>query len=130
MEMEGVRIDSSVLKEYSGELEKEIKTTEEAIFTDAGTTFNIASPRQLGDILFEKLRIVENPKHTKTKQYSTGEDALVKLEAKHPIIGNPEYRSLTKLKFDLCGCLPGLVSPRDNRLHTSYNQAVAATGGA
>ena len=129
MEMEGVRIDASVLNEYSGELEKDIRTTEKAIFSDAGTTFNISSPRQLGEILFEKLRIVENPKQTKTKQYSTGEDILVKLEAKHPIISKIlEYRSLTKLKSTYVDVLPAMVSLRDNRLHTSFNQAVAATG--
>jgi DNA polymerase-1 len=127
--MEGVRIDSAVLNEYSGELEKDIRTTEEAIFREAGTTFNISSPRQLGEILFDKLRIVENPKQTKTKQYSTGEEILVKLESKHPIISKIlEYRSLTKLKSTYVDVLPGMVSQRDNRLHTSFNQAVAATG--
>jgi len=129
LEMEGVRIDSAVLNEYSGELEKDIRTTEEAIFREAGTTFNISSPRQLGEILFDKLRIVENPKQTKTKQYSTGEEILVKLESKHPIISKIlEYRSLTKLKSTYVDVLPGMVSQRDNRLHTSFNQAVAATG--
>lgn len=129
MEMEGVRIDSAVLNEYSGELEKEVRTTEEAIFREAGTTFNISSPKQLGEILFDKLRIVENPKQTKTRQYSTGEEILVKLESKHPIISKIlEYRSLTKLKSTYVDVLPAMVSPRDNRLHTSFNQAVAATG--
>jgi DNA polymerase I len=129
MEMEGVRIDSTVLNEYSLELEKEIRATEEAVYLDAGVSFNISSPKQLGEILFDKLRIVDNPKQTRTKQYSTGEDILAKLEAKHPIIGKIlEYRSLTKLKSTYVDVLPTLVSPRDNRIHTSYNQAVAATG--
>jgi len=129
MEKEGVRIDSSVLNEYSVELEKEVLIIKEEIFKEAGTTFNISSPKQLGEVLYDKLRIVEKPKQTKTKQYSTSEDVLTKLEAKHPIISKIlEYRSLTKLKSTYVDVLPGLVSPRDNRIHTSYNQAVAATG--
>jgi len=129
MEKEGVRIDSGVLNEYSGELEKEVAKIQEEIFGLAGTTFNISSPKQLGDILYERLKIVEKPKQTKTKQNSTSEDVLAKLEAKHPIISKIlEYRSLTKLKSTYVDVLPGLVSPRDNRIHTSYNQAVAATG--
>ncbi|MCX6286981.1 MAG: DNA polymerase I [Bacteroidetes bacterium] len=129
MEKEGVRIDASVLNEYSGELEKEVLITQEEIYKDAGTTFNISSPKQLGEILYDRLKIVEKPKQTKTKQYSTSEDVLTKLEAKHPIISKIlEYRSLTKLKSTYVDVLPGLVSARDNRIHTSYNQAVAATG--
>lgn len=129
MEKEGVRIDSSVLNEYSVELEKEVAKIQEEIFKDAGTTFNISSPKQLGEILYDRLQIVEKPKQTKTKQYSTSEDVLTKLESKHPIISKIlEYRSLTKLKSTYVDVLPGLVSPRDNRIHTSYNQAVAATG--
>jgi len=129
MEKEGVRIDSSVLNEYSGELEKEVASTREEIFKLAGNTFNISSPKQLGEILYDRLKIVEKPRQTKTKQHSTSEDVLVKLEAKHPIISKIlEYRSLTKLKSTYVDVLPGLVSARDNRIHTSYNQAVAATG--
>ena len=130
MEKEGVRIDSEVLRDYSVELDGEIKRIEQSIYQDAGTTFNIASPKQLGDILYERLKIVENPKQTsKTKQYSTAEDVLAKLERKHPVIGKIlEYRSLTKLKSTYVDVLPTLVGPRDGRVHTSYNQAVAATG--
>ncbi|MCX6284832.1 MAG: DNA polymerase I [Bacteroidetes bacterium] len=129
MEKEGVRIDSSVLNEYSGELEKEVARITEEIYRDAGTTFNISSPKQLGDILYDRLKIVDKPKQTKNKQNSTSEDVLSKMEAKHPIISKIlEYRSLTKLKSTYVDVLPGLVSPRDNRIHTSYNQAVAATG--
>lgn len=129
MEKEGVRIDSSVLNEYSVELEREVLRITVEIFNDAGTSFNISSPKQLGEILYDKLRIVEKPKQTKTKQYSTSEDVLTKLEAKHPIISKIlEYRSLTKLKSTYVDVLPLLVSARDNRIHTSYNQAVAATG--
>lgn len=129
MEAEGIKIDVPTLKEYSVELEKEINVIEQAIYENAGMTFNIASPKQLGDVLFERLKIVEKPKQTRTKQYSTSEDVLVKLEHKHPIISRIlEYRSLTKLKSTYVDVLPTLVSPRDGRVHTSYNQAVASTG--
>ncbi len=129
MEAEGVRIDPVSLNEFSSELEKEIQILESAIHADAGTTFNVSSPKQLGEILYEKLRIVENPKMTKTKQYSTSEDVLTKLEHKHPIVNKIlEYRSLTKLKSTYVDVLPTLINPRDGRVHTSYNQAVAATG--
>jgi DNA polymerase I len=129
MEAEGVRIDTKVLNVYSGELGTEIRKLEEAIYQDAGTTFNIASPKQLGDILYVRMKIVENPRQTKTKQFSTSEDVLIRYENRHPIIGKIlEYRSLTKLKSTYVDVLPTLVNPRDGRLHTSYNQAVAATG--
>lgn len=129
MEAEGVRIDPGTLNEFSSELEKEIRILESSIHEDAGITFNISSPKQLGEILYDKLRIVENPKQTKTKQYSTSEDVLAKLEHKHPIVSKIlEYRSLTKLKSTYVDVLPTLVNPRDGRVHTSYNQAVAATG--
>ena len=129
MESKGVRIDPSSLKEYSADLARDITTLEESIFTDAGTRFNVSSPKQLGEILYEKLRIVENPKQTRTKQYSTGEEVLVKLVNRHPIIPKIlEYRSLTKLKSTYVDVLPSLINLRDGRVHTSYNQAVAATG--
>ncbi|MCX6244333.1 MAG: DNA polymerase I [Bacteroidetes bacterium] len=129
MEAEGIKLDSSVLHDYSAELLKEVKLLEAGIFEDSGTTFNIASPKQLGEILFDRMKIVENPKQTATKQYSTGEDILVKLVNKHPIIQKIlDYRSLTKLKSTYVDVLPTLVSKRDGRIHTSYNQAVAATG--
>lgn len=129
MEKEGVKIDSAVLNEYSLELEKEVVIIQEEIYKEAGTSFNISSPKQLGDILYDRLKIVDKPKQTKTKQNSTSEDVLTKLEAKHPIISKIlEYRSLTKLKSTYVDVLPGLVSLRDHRIHTSYNQAVAATG--
>jgi len=129
MEAEGVRVDPVTLRDYSGELEKEIVVLEAAIHADAGQTFNVASPKQLGEILYDKLKIVENPKQTKTKQYSTSEDVLVKMEHRHPIIRKIlEFRSLTKLKSTYIDVLPALVSPRDGRIHTSFNQAVAATG--
>jgi DNA polymerase-1 len=129
MEAEGIRLDSSALHDYSAELLREIRVLETGIFEDAGTTFNIASPKQLGEILFDRMKITENPKKTATKQYSTGEDVLTKLLNKHPVIQKIlDYRSLTKLKSTYVDVLPTLVSARDGRIHTSYNQAVAATG--
>jgi DNA polymerase-1 len=129
MEADGVRIDPHTLNEFAAELEKEIRILESSIHEDAGKTFNVSSPKQLGEILYERLQIVDNPKQTKTKQYSTSEDVLVKLEHKHPIVNKIlEYRSLTKLKSTYVDVLPTLINPRDGRVHTSYNQAVAATG--
>ncbi len=129
MEAEGVRVDPATLNDFSATLEKDIRILESAIFDDAGATFNVSSPKQLGEILYDKLKIVENPKQTKTKQYSTSEDVLAKLENTHPIVSKIlEYRSLTKLKSTYVDVLPTLISPRDGRVHTSYNQAVAATG--
>jgi len=129
MEAEGIKLDSNALHEFSAQLQKEITLLEAGIFEDAGTKFNIASPKQLGEILFDRLKIVDNPKQTATKQYSTGEDVLTKLLNKHPIVQKIlDYRSLTKLKSTYVDVLPTLVSARDGRIHTSYNQAVAATG--
>ncbi len=102
---------------------------EKQIFEQAGQSFNISSPKQLGEILFEKLKVTDNPSRTATKQYSTGEEVLVKLLFRHPIIQLIlDYRSLTKLKSTYVDTLPELISPRDRRIHTSYNQAVASTG--
>ncbi|OIP02681.1 MAG: DNA polymerase I [Bacteroidetes bacterium CG2_30_32_10] len=129
MEFEGVRIDIAALNEYSKQLQSEIKQLEIDIYQLAGINFNIASPKQLGEILFERLKIVENAKVTKTKQYSTGEEVLVKLKGKHEIIDKIlDYRSLTKLKSTYVDALPLMVNPITNRIHTSYNQAVASTG--
>jgi DNA polymerase-1 len=129
MEAEGIRIDPDTLHEYSAELEGEIGLLEAQIHEDAGIGFNISSPKQLGEILYNKLRIVDNPKQTKTKQNSTSEDVLVKMEHKHPIVRKIlEYRSLTKLKSTYIDVLPTLINKRTGRIHTSYNQAVAATG--
>lgn len=129
MEAEGVKLDIKALNEYSRELEQYIGETEKNIYKMAGEEFNIASPKQLGDILFEKLKIDDKPKKTKTGQYSTSEDILQRLSNKHEIIGEIlEYRSLTKLKSTYVDALPALVNKRDGRIHTSYNQAVAATG--
>lgn len=129
MEAEGIKLDVEALNDFSKKLEVEIEKVQLSIFEIADTKFNIASPKQLGEILFERLAIIDKPKKTKTGQYKTGEDILVKLIHRHPIIEMIlEYRSLTKLKSTYVDALPNLVNPRDGRIHTSYNQAVAATG--
>jgi DNA polymerase-1 len=129
MEAEGVKLDVKALNDYSAQLLEEIIIVEKEIYDLAGGEFNISSPKQLGVILFDRLKIADNPKKTKTKQYSTGEDILSKLEKRHPIVSKIlDYRSLTKLKSTYVDALPLLVNPRDGRIHTSYNQAVAATG--
>lgn len=129
MENAGVKINSAELKEYAVVLREEIIQIEKEIFNLAGQEFNIASPKQLGLILFEKLNIDSNAKKTKTKQYSTGEEILVKLVDKHPIVQKIlDYRGLTKLLSTYVEALPLLVNKRTGKIHTSYNQAIAATG--
>jgi DNA polymerase-1 len=129
MEAEGVKIDSENLNQFSNQLEKEVAEVEQEIYKLAGERFNIASPKQLGEILFDKMHLSENPKQTKTKQHSTGEEILQKLINKHPIVQQIlDYRGLTKLKSTYVDSLPLLVNPRTGRIHTSYNQAVASTG--
>ena len=129
MEANGVRIDTENLQQISEAFGGEIRKIEEEIYKAAGTPFNIASPKQLGEILFERLRIDEKAKKTKTGQYATGEDVLQKLSHKHPIIQMIlDYRSFTKLKSTYLDALPALVNPKDGLIHTSYNQAVTATG--
>ena len=129
MEANGVKIDTENLHQISEEFGGEIRKIEEQIYEAAGTPFNIASPKQLGEVLFEKLKIDEKAKKTKTGQYATGEDVLQKLSHKHPIIQMIlDYRSFTKLKSTYLDALPALVNPKDGLIHTSYNQAVTATG--
>lgn len=129
MEAEGVKLETATLADFSLELEQGITRLEKDIKELAGADFNIASPKQLGEILFEKLKVTDKPRLTKTKQYSTGEDVLLKLADRHPIIDKIlDFRSLAKLKSTYVDALPRLINPRDNRIHTSYNQAVAATG--
>ncbi|MEI6766008.1 MAG: DNA polymerase I [Bacteroidota bacterium] len=129
MEAEGIKIDKQALNDYSAQLLSEVKQLELDIFQMAGTEFNISSPKQLGDILFDRLKIAEKPKKTATKQYSTAEDVLAKLLNKHPIVqAILDYRSLTKLKSTYVDTLPEMINPRTGRVHTSFNQAVAATG--
>jgi DNA polymerase-1 len=129
MEREGIRLDIDTLEEFSKILSNDIKSIDQEIQSLAGTPFNISSPKQVGDILFEILKIDEKPKKTKTGQYATSEDILSKLANKHPIINKIlDYRELVKLKSTYVDALPLLVNPRTGRLHTTYNQVVAVTG--
>ncbi|MFO8053994.1 MAG: DNA polymerase I [Bacteroidales bacterium] len=129
MEKEGVKLDTEALKEISARLRDEIKKIEKEIYTLAGEEFNIASTKQLGVILYEKLKITDNPKYTKTKQYSTSEEVLEKLRNKHKIVEYIlKYRSVSKLKSTYVDALPELINPYTGRLHTTFNQTVTATG--
>lgn len=129
MEREGVRVDVEVLSILSKDMDEELKRLEKEIYECAGCEFNIASPKQLGEILFEKMKLVEKPKKTRTGQYATGEEILGKLAFDHLIAKKIlEYREVQKLKSTYVDALPSLISPVDGRIHTCYNQAVAATG--
>ena len=129
MEFEGVRIDMNFLQEYSIVLEKEAKLVEEKVYKDAGVRFNLASPKQLGEVLFDKLKLDPKAKKTKTGQYATGEDVLQKLAHLHPVPADIlEFRELTKLKSTYVDSLPLLINPRTGRVHTNYGSAVAVTG--
>lgn len=129
MEREGINLDVKGLKDFSAQLAEDITKVDEEIQQLAGTKFNISSPKQVGEILFEYLKIVDNPKKTKTGQYATSEDILAKLEGKHPIISKIlDYRELVKLKSTYVDALPDLVSGVTHRIHTSFNQVVAVTG--
>ena len=129
MEENGVKIDSDNLKGISQEFGQHIRQLEEQIYGMAGMRFNIASPKQLGEVLFERLQLDPKAKKTRTGQYATGEEVLQKLEGKHPIINAIlEYRSYTKLKSTYLDALPALINPKDGLIHTSFNQAVTATG--
>lgn len=129
MEVAGVKVDVDFLRSYAHQLRKEIDNIERRIYDYAGMQFNIASPKQLGMILFERLKITNNPKLTKTKQYSTGEEDLVKLLDKHPIINEIlEYRSVMKLLNTYVEVLPELVDKKTGKIHTSFNQTITSTG--
>lgn len=129
MEMEGVRVDEQFLKDYSNELQKDIVIFEKEIHDIAGEVFNIDSPKQLGTILFEKLKITDQVKKTKTGQYATGEDILSKFVHDHPVVGKIlDYRELRKLKSTYVDALPELINKHTGRVHTNYMQTVAATG--
>ncbi len=128
MEFDGVRIDKEALAVISEKLAKEALALEKEIYEAAGREFNIGSPKQLGVILFEELKIDEKPKKTKSGQYSTNEETLQKY-ADHPIVGKLlEYRQISKLKSTYVDSLPELVNKRDDRIHTTYMQAVTSTG--
>ncbi len=129
MEREGVKIDQQALAEYSVQLETDIKVLEKTIYEKAGVRFNIASPKQLGEVLFDKLQLDPKAKKTKTGQYQTGEDVLTALANKSDIAKDIlDFRQLQKLKSTYVDALPLLINPKTLRVHTSYNQAVAATG--
>lgn len=129
VEYNGVKIDTEVLGAMSKELEEESRKAQAEIFEMAGEEFNVASPKQLGVILFDKLKLVDKPKKTKTGQYATGEDILSKLAVEHDIARRIlEFREYQKLKSTYVDALPTMISPVDGLVHTDYRQAVAATG--
>ena len=129
IEREGINIDVPALKEFSLQLQNDISIVEAEIQSFAGTKFNVSSPKQVGEILFEYLKIIDKPKKTKTGQYATGEDVLSKLESLHPIVAKIlDYRELVKLKNTYVDTLPELVNKTTGRIHTSFNQVVAVTG--
>ncbi len=129
IEREGINIDVPALKEFSLQLQNDIAIVEAEIQSLAGTKFNVSSPKQVGEILFEYLKIIDKPKKTKTGQYATGEDVLSKLESLHPIVAKIlDYRELVKLKNTYVDTLPELVNKTTGRIHTSFNQVVAVTG--
>ncbi|MFT4752544.1 MAG: DNA polymerase-1 [Salibacteraceae bacterium] len=129
MEEEGINLDVDLLNEFSKKLAVEIDQIEEKIYQEAGMKFLISSPKQVGEVLFDHLKITEKAKKTKTGQYATGEEILQKLKNKHPVVDLLlEYREVVKLKNTYVDPLPELVNEKTKRLHTSYNQVVAATG--
>jgi len=129
MEDEGVRIDVDALKQYSNDLSLQLAEIEKEIYNLAGCEFNIASPKQLGEILYDTLKITDKPPRTATKQYSTAEEVLKKLEDRHPIVPLIlEYRSINKLVSTYLDVFPKLINSQTGRLHTIYNQTVTATG--
>ena len=129
MEYEGVKVDTDFLNEYSKVLEAEAKQSEENVYAQAGVKFNLASPKQLGEVLFEVMKLDDKAKKTKTGQYATGEDVLQKMAAKHKIVDDIlNFRELTKLKSTYVDALPEMINPKTGRIHTSYAQAVAVTG--
>ncbi len=130
MEFEGIKIDVDFLADYSKQLEKDAKKAEESVYKQAGVRFNLASPKQLGEVLFDKLKLDPSAKKTKTGQYQTGEDVLLKLAVKgHQIVDDIlAFRELTKLKSTYVDSLPLLINKKTGRVHTTYGQAVAVTG--
>ncbi len=129
MEHEGINLDIDALSKFSSELEESMKTLHSGILTDAGTEFNVDSPKQLGEVLFDVMKIDEKAKKTKTGQYKTDEQTLLNLAGKHNIIEKIlEYRQQKKLKSTYVDALPKLVNPETNRIHTTFMQTVAATG--
>lgn len=129
IEREGINLNIQTLKSISDQLQNDIEEVDKIIQSYAGTKFNISSPKQVGEILFDYLKIVDKPKKTKTGQYATGEDVLSKLENAHPIVPKIlDYRELVKLKNTYVDTLPLMVNKATGRIHTSFNQVVAVTG--
>ncbi|GAB2560199.1 DNA polymerase I [Spirosoma areae] len=129
LELEGISLDTNALADLSATLEVDMKQVQQEIFDIAGEPFNIGSPKQLGEVLFDRLKLDKNAKKTKSGQYATGEEILSKLEAEHEIARKIlDYRELIKLKNTYVDVLPLLISKRTGRIHTSFNQAVASTG--
>lgn len=129
MEIGGVRIDTEALRRSSAILTEKLAGTEQEIYTLAAVPFNISSARQVGEILFERLKIDEKARKTKTGQYSTTEEVLEKLRYRHPIVDKIlEYRGLRKLLSTYIDALPELINPSTGKIHTSFNQTITATG--
>jgi len=129
MELEGIKMDAEFLNSLSQKLVEDIQKLESTIYKEAEIEFNLASPKQLGDVLFDHLKLVAKPKKTKTGQYATGEEILSKLAAEHQIVREIlEWRGLVKLKNTYVDALPNEINKKTGRIHTTYSQAVAATG--
>lgn len=129
MELNGVRIDTNTLKETSEIFKKRMKEYEERIYTEAGEQFNISSPKQVGEILFDKLKVTDKPKRTRTGQYVTSEEVLQQLKQKAPIVQDIlSFRAIKKLLSTYVDALPKLINPHTGHIHTSFNQAQTATG--
>ncbi len=129
MEYEGVKIDVEFLNDYSRQLENDIKEVEQKVFDCCGLKFNLGSPKQLGEVLFDHMKLDPKAKKTKTGQYATGEDVLAKLSNDHEVVKHIlDYREFTKLKSTYVDALPLMINPKTGRVHTCYSQAVAVTG--
>jgi DNA polymerase-1 len=129
MEAAGVRLDTVALKQSSTGLTQYLQEIEQTVFAMAGIEFNISSPKMVGEVLFDRLKIVEKSKKTKTGQYSTGEEVLENLKSKHPVVAKIlEHRKVKKLLTTYIDALPSLISPLDGKVHTTYNQAITSTG--
>ena len=129
MEQIGVRVDVPMLKQAEAKLNNELQTIEQQIYTSVGMTFNINSPKQVGEVLFDQLQLYDKAKKSKTGQYSTSEEVLLALKPKHPVVGLIlEYRELKKLISTYISALPNYINPTTGKIHTTYNQTVTATG--
>ena len=129
MEQIGVRIDVPMLKQAEAKLNNELQTIEQQIYTSVGMTFNINSPKQVGEVLFDQLQLDDKAKKSKTGQYSTSEEVLLALKPKHSVVGLIlEYRELKKLISTYISALPNYINPTTGKIHTTYNQTVTATG--